>query len=163
MAFGTGRNFRHIHINAICNALGREKSVAFPSFHSFTGCDTTSTFFGKRKKSAWEAWKSFPVVTNAFLYMAVLLSLTRQTTWNLSVRHGESCSVRTIGQWKQFHQHKMFCCNAVDELSTRLTFGAQAIKLIRSCKSRRIWLDVGHRTQVVSCVGNSPSGLKSLY
>ena len=47
IAFGTGRNFRYLHINAICNALGREKAIALPIFHSVTGCDTTSTFGGK--------------------------------------------------------------------------------------------------------------------
>ena len=47
IAFGTGRNFRYLHINAICNALGREKAIALPIFHSVTGCDTTSTFLGK--------------------------------------------------------------------------------------------------------------------
>ena len=32
--------------------------------------DTTSAFFGKGKKSAWEAWKSYPDVTQAFLGIA---------------------------------------------------------------------------------------------
>ena len=32
IAFGTGRNFRYLHINAICNALGREKTIALPIF-----------------------------------------------------------------------------------------------------------------------------------
>ena len=70
LAFGTGTKFRHIHINTMYEALGIQKSIALPVFHSFTGCDTTSVFFGKGKKSAWEAWKSFPEVTRAFLYMA---------------------------------------------------------------------------------------------
>ena len=51
-AFGAGKNFRYVYINALCNALGEEKSVALPFFHSFTGCDTTSGFFGKGKKSS---------------------------------------------------------------------------------------------------------------
>jgi len=29
----------------------------------------TSAFYGKGKKSAWEAWKSYPEVTQAFKYM----------------------------------------------------------------------------------------------
>ena len=33
IAFGTGRNFRYLHINAIYNALGREKAIALPIFH----------------------------------------------------------------------------------------------------------------------------------
>ena len=70
IAFGTGKNFMNIHINDICNDLGRDKSMSLPIFHCFTGCDTTSAFLGKGKKSAWEAWKSYPEVTQAFLYMA---------------------------------------------------------------------------------------------
>lgn len=70
LTFGTGKKFRYFHMNTMCKVLGMEKSVALPVFHYFTGCDTTSAFFGKGKKSAWEAWKSFPEVTSAFLYMA---------------------------------------------------------------------------------------------
>ena len=70
IAFGTGKNFTYIHNNDVCNDLGNEKSMALPVYHSFTGCDTTSAFLGKGKKSAWEAWKCYPEVTLAFLYMA---------------------------------------------------------------------------------------------
>jgi len=34
---------------------------------TFTGCDTVSMFSGKGKKSAWNAWQSFPEVTKAFV------------------------------------------------------------------------------------------------
>ena len=70
IAFGTGKNFIHIHINEICSALGKDRSMTLPIFHSFTGCDTMSSFLGKGKKSAWEAWKSYPDVTQAFLHVA---------------------------------------------------------------------------------------------
>jgi len=104
LAFGAGKWFRHIHVNAIYNALGKHKFMALPVFHSFTGCDTTSAFFGKGKKSAWDAWNSFPEVTDAFLLIDshphTLLSndnehfkllerlscMTRQATWNPSMR-----------------------------------------------------------------------------
>ena len=46
VAFGTGKNFTY----ALYEDLGRENSLAHPVFHSFTGCDTTSAFFGKCKK-----------------------------------------------------------------------------------------------------------------
>jgi hypothetical protein len=71
VAFGTGKHFTYHHINAIYAALGTEKSMALPLFHSFTGCDTTSAFFGKGKKSAWEAWKCYPDVTSAFTFLAL--------------------------------------------------------------------------------------------
>ena len=71
IAFGTGKNFTYYHINAIYEDLGREKSLALPVFHSFTGCDTTSAFFRKGKKTAWEAWKSYDAVTSAFSSIAL--------------------------------------------------------------------------------------------
>lgn len=64
-----GKHFQYISINAICSSLSPDTSQALPIFHTFTGCDTTSCFFGKSKKSAWEAWKSYPAVTEAFLHL----------------------------------------------------------------------------------------------
>ena len=72
VAFGTGKNFTYYYINAMYEDLGREKSLALPIFHSFTGCDTTSAFFGRGKKSAWEAWNCYHDVTHAFTTMALL-------------------------------------------------------------------------------------------
>ncbi|KAG0715090.1 hypothetical protein GWK47_012744 [Chionoecetes opilio] len=39
VAFGTGKNFMYLDINAICHALGKDRSTALPMFHSFTGCE----------------------------------------------------------------------------------------------------------------------------
>ena len=43
--------------------LGPAKSSALPAFHALTGCDTTSSFFGKGKKTAWAVWNSLPQLT----------------------------------------------------------------------------------------------------
>lgn len=45
----------------------KDKSDALPFFHAFTGCNTTSAFFGIGKTSAWNAWMNFPSVTLAIL------------------------------------------------------------------------------------------------
>ena len=71
VAFVTRKNYKYLNINAICHALGEQKSLALPIFHSFTGCDKTSAFFGKGKKVAWEAWNSYPEATRALTYMAL--------------------------------------------------------------------------------------------
>ena len=68
VAFGMGKHFQLLSINSICEYLGEQKCRALPFFHAFTGCDTTSAFLGKGKKSAWEAWNAYPDVTEAFLY-----------------------------------------------------------------------------------------------
>ena len=69
VAFGMGNNFHMLSVNTICEYLGEQKCRALPFFHAFTGCDTTSAFLGKGKKSAWEAWKVFPEATEAFLFV----------------------------------------------------------------------------------------------
>jgi len=55
IAFGVGKNFSYYHIIALYEDLGKEIPLGLPVFHSFTGCDTTSGFYGRGKKLAWEA------------------------------------------------------------------------------------------------------------
>ena len=47
-----------LFVNDICENLGESKSRALLLFHAFTGSDTTSQFFGKGKRNAWDSWKS---------------------------------------------------------------------------------------------------------
>ena len=61
--FGTGKAHRYIPVHTICQNLGPDRCCALPLFHSFTGCDTTSSFLGIGKKTAWNAWKKFPELT----------------------------------------------------------------------------------------------------
>lgn len=61
IAFGIGKDFRFYSINEVCATLGEPRSRALPVctvFHALTGCDTTSAFRGKGKKSAWQAWQA---------------------------------------------------------------------------------------------------------
>jgi hypothetical protein len=37
---------------------------------ALTGCDTVSSFFGKGKKSAWEAWNVYPGVTDTLISLS---------------------------------------------------------------------------------------------
>ena len=57
-------------INELANSVGPEKCIALPVFHSFTGCDNSSSFMGKGQKSTWKAWKCYLDVTDAFMYIA---------------------------------------------------------------------------------------------
>ena len=50
--------------------MGQNECTALPVFHAISGCDTTSSFAGKGKKTAWENWKGFPAVTAAFLELS---------------------------------------------------------------------------------------------
>ena len=70
VAFGTGKQFRYYSINHVCANLGIDRSLCLPPFHAFTGCDTTSSFFGRTKKTAWATWTAYPEVNEAFLYIS---------------------------------------------------------------------------------------------
>ncbi|KAJ3599931.1 hypothetical protein NHX12_033885 [Muraenolepis orangiensis] len=67
VAFGTDKYYTYHHINTIFHTLGKDRSTALPVFHCYTGCDTTSAFCRKGKRSAWDAWNSYPEVTQAFV------------------------------------------------------------------------------------------------
>ena len=47
IAYSTGANRRYVAIHEVVASLGQVRSLALPGFHVFTGCDTTSSFFGK--------------------------------------------------------------------------------------------------------------------
>ena len=70
IAFGVGKNFRFYSVNLICTNIGEAMSLLLPVFHALTGCDTTSTFRGKSKKLAWQAWQAYDDVTETFQYLA---------------------------------------------------------------------------------------------
>ena len=65
VGFGTGNHFGYYDINSISQSLGEQTSQALP-FYAFTGCDATSQFHGKGKKSAWDSWKAYPEAMEAF-------------------------------------------------------------------------------------------------
>ena len=70
VAFGMGKNYRFYSINDICASLGVAQSLALPVFHAISGCDSTSAFKSKGKKSAWQAWQAYEEVTETFTYLA---------------------------------------------------------------------------------------------
>jgi hypothetical protein len=66
ICFGTGKNLRYIAAHGIADALGATKSKSLLGFHALTGCDQTSSFASKGKKTAWGTWAVFGEVTPAF-------------------------------------------------------------------------------------------------
>ena len=57
-AFGTGTSptFRYLDATAMAEALGNAKCGGLSAFRALTGCDVTSPFAGKGKRTAWTAW-----------------------------------------------------------------------------------------------------------
>ena len=70
VAFGMGKKYRFYHINNMYRSLGEPKSLALLMFHAYSGCDTTSAFSGKGKKSTWRAWQAYDDATEIFVSLA---------------------------------------------------------------------------------------------
>ena len=70
LAFGTAIGFKHIHIDTVCNTLEKGESSSLPIFHSFTGCDIASSFFGKERNQHGKHGNHFLMSLGIFLYMA---------------------------------------------------------------------------------------------
>ena len=85
--YGLGKHLRYIPAHIIALNLGVQKSQALPGFHSFTGCDTVSCFAGKGKKSAWDVWRVFPDVTQAFCDLSAPLNSISNDVYQLLERY----------------------------------------------------------------------------
>ena len=48
------------NVNVNAQAIGLNTCQVLPFFHTYTGCDTVSSFFNCNKKSMWEAWHKYP-------------------------------------------------------------------------------------------------------
>ena len=90
IAFGRDKHFRMIPIHAISTSLGRNICMALPMFHSLTGCDTVSAFFGHGKQSAWEALKTLPDSVNT------LKLLTTDPPSEANIPHAVQTSVSSV-------------------------------------------------------------------
>lgn len=56
---------RYLAVHEMVQKLGLRKAVVLVLFHALTGCDTVEAFFGKGKKTFWDAWTAFPELTQA--------------------------------------------------------------------------------------------------
>ena len=68
--FGKGTTIKHIPVHQIARSLWPERSRGLPGFHSLTGCDSNSAFYGVGKKRAWSVWQEFPEATNAPMHIS---------------------------------------------------------------------------------------------
>ena len=76
--YGTGKNLRFVSAHGISATLGPEAAAALLGFHSFTGCDTVSAFATRGKKTAWKTWKSYPDITQSFIFLSTPMQELRR-------------------------------------------------------------------------------------
>ena len=91
IGLGPGKTFREIPIHHISQQLGPQRCKALLFFHSFTGCNVTSAMFEIGKKTAWNAWATFPEVTDTFI--AITQDPTSLTLDSLHMQRVERLTV----------------------------------------------------------------------
>jgi hypothetical protein len=105
VGFGSGKTYTDIPIHEVALKLGPDKCKALPFFHAFTGCDLTSSMLGIGKKSGWNAWMSFPQVTET------MNSLTE----NPQELTEDSLHMKRIEQFTVLMYSKNSSCSTVNE------------------------------------------------
>ena len=139
IGLGTGKAFQHIPVYEIAQTLGLEKSLSCPLFHSFTGCDTTSSFLDFEKKTAWAAWQAYPDLTETLLTLSDdpplltldYIHLARIERWIVAMYSNSSDCSRVNDAKRQLFTHgtrtldhtpsprRKRCFNMQSELCTR--------------------------------------------
>ena len=118
IGFGTGKAFQHSPVHEITQTLGPEKSLSCPLFHSLMGCDTTSSFLGMGKKTAWAAWQAYPKLTETLLTLSddpTLLTL-------------DSIHMARLERWTVVMYSKSSGCSRVNDVRRQLfTHGTRTL------------------------------------
>lgn len=129
--FVVGKSRRYIASHSVSVAIENTKSKCLPFFHALTGCDTTSSFLGHEKKTAWDAWASFPAVTEFFEQMSAvpekpsmtllnaikrfIIILYDRTSTCTDIDMARKYSLERGDQWTDFHQHRRHYTNIFSE------------------------------------------------
>ena len=79
--FGTGEFRRNISINHSFAALGESVCLALPFFHTFSGCDSTCSFYQKTKKIWFESWMKYPNDEESQYKWSMLTTAFQQLSW----------------------------------------------------------------------------------
>ena len=77
---GRGDGRKTYHINKLYHELGDSLCLGLPFFHTFTGCDSTSSFYGRPKRAFYNHWMSYDRtndVTLAFQQLSWLPTLEK--------------------------------------------------------------------------------------
>ena len=68
--FDTGKSFRFLPAHEMTTVLGPDGCTTLPIFHAFTRCNTVPWFGGSGKRTAWDTWRAYDDITQAFSYLS---------------------------------------------------------------------------------------------
>ena len=85
-----GKHQKHYVID-IFNLIGEKKAKPLPFFHSFTGCDSTSSFFNHGKCQFWDTWmtnyEDDDILTEVFIELSDMPSTITQHQIDIKTKY----------------------------------------------------------------------------
>ena len=108
---GVGNKMRIINLKKIAENIGSRTCQALVGIHTFTGCDSTSAFYGKGKKKAFDLMTEKTAFIEAFIELGNEFTLEEATFQKLEnfvchlYGHGSSSGVDDV-------RYKVFCLAA---------------------------------------------------
>lgn len=139
---GRGKDIREIDVTAAYEAVGPEIASAILGFHAFSGCDFTSKFNNKSKKSCWKVFMESDVqVKNAFTDLTKTHANIDQITTALQMfildlycknRPSRIDNLASL-RWYMFSKYQH------DSTSLPPTIEAFKMKILRSHLVTKIW------------------------
>ena len=112
---GTGRRRRVINLTEMRNQLGKELCYSLVGLHTFTGCDSTSAFYGKGKKKAFDIVESEPDFQRVFTLLGSDFELVDELQESLEqfVCHLYGHPGNDVNHLR----YKLFCSSSASERS----------------------------------------------
>ena len=119
--FQTGkRNVQQIIlIDSMAEVLGTDICKSLIGLHVYSGCDSTSAFYGKGKRKAYDMMKSDPKFIQCFAGLGKSFTASLELAEDL-MQPGTSRSV--LHQKRAYHHVKMPCCSILKDVLIKLPY-----------------------------------------
>ena len=112
-----GIYLKHIAVYRLASNLGIRSASALPFFDALSCYDTTSSMFGKNKKTFYGKWKCFPEVTKVLLKLVSMQQKIEMYEEDIALL--EQCFVMVYNA----------TCNATDTNTCRRIFFANGASI----------------------------------
>ena len=127
--------------------MNPRRCAILPIFHALIGCDSVSSFVGRRKKTAWKIWKVFPWVTDAFEELLRMPSDVSEESMSLLERfvvlmYDRASDIREVNDArKQLFAHKPRALDNIPPTQAALQQHIKRASLQANCLNQTLVLN----------------------
>ena len=140
-----------MHLSRLAHALGTEICNSLPGYHAFTGCDTTSAFYGKGKKRSFEILIKDCTIQAGMAEQGVAPECSLDTKKVANCLFVDCMDNRTVHLLINEARYKIFCAKAPACQNLPSTADALSLHVKRTNYQAYIWK---HALQAFPAVGS---------